>query len=67
MLKKLVVDSYRDVFCMQEIELKNGYRVALLSFPNFNLEVEENTVNARVGIYINNEVNHVRRTDLEKN
>jgi hypothetical protein len=64
-LKNLVIDNNIDVFYMHKIELENGYPAALLSFPNFNLEVEESSVKARVGIYINNQVNYVSLTIKE--
>ena len=37
-----------------------------LNCGNYNLELEDNTVNKRVGINLRKDVNHVRRTYLEK-
>ena len=64
-IKSLAYDNKIDIFCMQEIELENGYSADLLSFPNYRLEVESNVVKSRVGVYISNNVQYVRRQDLE--
>jgi Holliday junction resolvase RusA-like endonuclease len=36
-----------------------------MSFPGFCYESENNDTNARVGCYISNKINYIRRTDLE--
>ena len=50
---------------MQEIQINNDLDCNLLSFPGYSIEVEKNTKTARVGFYINNKVNYLRRKDLE--
>ena len=37
----------------------------MLNIINYRLELENNSVKARVGIYINESLSYVRRTDLE--
>ena len=38
----------------------------VLNCGGYNMELEQNSVKKRVGIYIQQELNYVRRTDLEK-
>ena len=50
---------------MQEVEILPDYPIHLLSFPGYELEVEQNVVKSRVAIYISSKVEYTRRKDLE--
>ena len=50
---------------MQEIELEPGVYPGMLSIKNYRLEVETNSVKKRVGVYVMNGVEAIRRNDLE--
>ena len=50
---------------MQETELLPDYPTHLLTFPGYELEVEQNVVKRRVAIYINSKINYIPRKDLE--
>ena len=65
LIKETIKTEKIDILCMQEIEVKNNLDCNLLSFPGYSIEVEKNTKTARVGFYINNKVNYLRRKDLE--
>ena len=65
LVKNLIITENIDILCMQEIDVKNDYNVRLLTLPGMNLEIEDNTVKARTGIYITSKINYTRRKDLE--
>ena len=50
---------------MQEIEVTNDINMNELSTSKYCLELENNTVKARVGFYITKDLNYVHRSDLE--
>ena len=50
---------------MPETEILSDYDHNILSLKGFNLEVEKNTIQGRVAIYIKNGLDYTRRTDLE--
>ena len=43
-----------------------GFHENVLNCGGYNIELEQNSVKKRLGIYIQQELNYVRRTDLEK-
>ena len=47
------------------MEIEKDYDYATLNLKNFCLEVENNSVKSRVGIFINNEVTYKRMDLLE--
>ena len=53
------------ICCMQEIDIDKDYPTHLLTFQGFNLELEENDLKARVGIYLSTSIKYKRRNDLE--
>jgi hypothetical protein len=65
--KNLVKCTYKKIVvcCVQETELQKDLKEQLLTFPDFSLEVEQNDVKRRVGIYIKSSVKYRRRDDLE--
>ena len=64
-VKRLIKENEIDILCLQETEIISNYPVQLLSFGGFNYESESNNVKSRCGIYISNEINYVRRSDIE--
>ena len=50
----------------QETEIPFGYPEGILNSGNYNLELETNSVKKRVGIYIQKDIDFLRRKDLEK-
>ena len=67
--KDYVINTLReeriDICCLQEIEIENNYPLAILTSREFNFEAETNDIKSRTGMYIRNNVNYVRRKDLE--
>ena len=64
-VKRLIKENEIDILCLQETEISSNYPTQLLSFGGFNYESECNNVKSRCGIYISNEINYVRRSDVE--
>ena len=52
--------------CLQETEIPMGFPESVLNCKGYNVELEQNTVKKRVGIYVHKEVNYTRRFDLER-
>ena len=50
---------------MQETEINVNLDHNLLSFPNYNIETERNSISSRVAMFISTEVEYIRRVDLE--
>ena len=65
LVKNLLEENKIDVLCMQETEVTNAINTKELSVSQYCLELENNSVKSRVGIYISKDINYVRRTDLE--
>ena len=64
-VKQMIIDTELDVLCLQETELDANTDHELLSFQSFNYESEVNSIKSRVGVYIKQKMNYVRRLDLE--
>ena len=64
-VKQMITDHSIDICCIQECEIRKDYPKDLLTFRNFNIEIEQNTVKARCCIYIKDNVSYTRREDLE--
>ena len=45
--------------CLQEVEIKKDYDFNALNLNNYCLEVENNSVKARVGMFISNNIKTV--------
>ena len=54
------------ICCLQETEVTNDMQENLLNCGNYNIELEDNTVKKRAGIYIRSDINYIRRNDLEE-
>ena len=64
-VKQLIIEEKIDILCLQETELNINLNHDLLSFPTYCFESEINKNKSRVGVYIHQNVNYVRRSDLE--
>ena len=64
-VKQIIIDSELDILCLQETELDVNIDHELLSFQSYNYESEINSIKSRVGVYIKQKMNYVRRRDLE--
>ena len=64
-VKEYIKENKIDICCLQETELESAYQNDLLSFPGFAIEVEQNDVKKRVGVYIKSTISYRRRIDLE--
>ena len=65
LIKKLLEENEIDVLSMQETEIIDDLNPDELRITNYSLELERNSVKARVGFYVSRSVNYVRRQDLE--
>ena len=54
-----------DICLAQEVEIKNGYDIQLLTDRNYKIEVEVATIKSRNATLIKNGINYERRIDLE--
>ena len=54
--------------CLQETRNRDSFWISgrNLKLGNYNLELETNSVKKRVGIYIQKDIDFLRRKDLEK-
>ena len=52
--------------CLQETEVLVGFPDNILNCGGYNIELEQNSVKKRVSIYLQKDLNYVRRFDLEK-
>ena len=64
-VKEKIKELNLDVCCIQECEIKKDYNKDILSFRNYNIEVENNSLKSRCCIYIKNNLQYKRRDDLE--
>ena len=53
-VSKTIRDLNLDIVCLQEIDLEVNYPTNILTFQGYDLLVEDNSVKARVGMYISN-------------
>ena len=65
LVKQLINDESIDVLCMQETEIKNNINQNNLSFPGFNIEIENNSIISRTAIFVKNTVKYERRREFE--
>ena len=64
-VKSMIIRENIDICCIQECEIKPDFPDNILTFRNFNLEVETNLVKSRCCIYIRDSISYIRRKDLE--
>ena len=55
-----------DICALQEVEIPSDYQHKLLSSTNYKIEVEKSQGKARVATVIKNNIEYIRRHDLEK-
>ena len=65
MVEQILNEHNIDIFCMQEVEVENSYDMNLLKLRGFDLEVENNSIKSRTGIYITKNLNYKRNINLE--
>ena len=67
--KDLVIETLRrekiDICCLQEVDIEANYPKEILSSKDYKLECEDNEKKSRTGIYVKNNIDYVRKTDLE--
>ena len=67
--KDLVIETLRrekiDICCLQEVDIEANYPKEILSSKDYKLECGDNEKKSRAGIYVNNNIDYVRKTDLE--
>ena len=64
-VKSKIIKENIDICCIQECEIKPDFPDNILTFKNFNLEVETNIVKLRCCIYVRASISYIRRNDLE--
>ena len=68
-LKDYVARSIRendiDICSIQECEVEKDYDSSILAFRGYNIEMENNCDRARVCMFIKQDINYKRRSDLE--
>ena len=55
-----------DICALKEVEIPSNYKNELLSSKDYKIEVEKTKVKARVATVIKNNIEYMRRHDLEK-
>ena len=65
LVKELIIRDQIDVLCMQETQINLNIDHNLLSFPGYTIETETNTSTSRTAIYIRNNIQYLRRRELE--
>ena len=64
-VERLILNNNVDIMCLQEVEIEKDYDFQALNLDNYCLEIENNSVKSRVGIFISNNVNYTRMHQLE--
>ena len=65
LVKAILFENEIDVLLMQETEIEQDFDCKLLRIPGYVLELEDNRDKKRVGIYIKDNLNFLRKPDLE--
>ena len=64
-VKQIIIEEKIDILCLQETEIDHNFNHDLLSFQPYCYESEINDNKSRVGVYINHNIDFIRRSDLE--
>ena len=64
-VERLIINNNIDILCMQEVDIENNYNYRVLNLRDYCLEIENNTVKSRVGMFIGNTVEYKRMHQLE--
>ena len=64
-VKANIKESNIDICCILECEIRKDYNKDILSFRNYNIEVENNSLKSRCCTYIKDNIQYKRREDLE--
>ena len=65
MVEQILSVNNINILCMQEVEIENGFDTNLLSMKGFELEIENNSIKSRSGIYITENLKYTRKRNLE--
>ena len=64
-VERLIRENQIDVICLQETEIEVAFNKELLDINGFRLELENNSVKRRTGVFLKNDVQYKRRIELE--
>ena len=64
-VKEKIIEEEIDICCIQECDIPLNYPSNILSFRNYNLEIETNTIKARCCTFVKGGIAYIRRNDLE--
>ena len=64
-VESLLLINNIGILCLQEVEVETNFSPDLLSIKNYNFELELNSVQSRVGIYVSKSVEYTRMTQLK--
>ena len=64
-VENLINNNHLDVLCLHETEIPKSMDPKILAVKDFVLELENNSVKARTGIYLSNCINYKRKSELE--
>ena len=60
-----MINNNVDILCLQEVEIEKDYDFHSLNLKNYSLEVKNNAIKSRVGIFVSNNVSFKRMHQLE--
>ena len=64
-VREKILEEQIDICCIQECDIPSDYPSNILSFRNYNLEVENNSIKARCCTFVRSSMGYIRRNDLE--
>ena len=64
-VRTIISEEKLDICCVQECEIKPDFPIGLLTFKDYNIEAETNSVKSRCCTFIKRDINYMRRRDLE--
>ena len=65
MIEQILKTNEIKVLCLQEIDVESGFDHRLPNINGYRLELEENSVKSRSGLYLSNDVVYLRKKTLE--
>ena len=65
LIKDILFTNDLDIILLQETEIDSDFDCELLRIPGYILELEDNALKKRVGIYLKNNLNYIRHRSLE--
>ena len=64
-IKRIIGENNIDILCLQETEIERDYETENLKINDYRLEMENNSLKSRTGVYVRDTIDYERRTDLE--